>query len=248
MIMSNRPLFTLLVLTLLSFPMALLAGVVQTENFTYPSTSGGKFSIEDANGTIAITSSDRSQVEITATKHADTQADLDAIRIDIKQAGDQIEVRTVYPSQGQHNGGVSYQVAVPKDLGNLSANTANGSISAENVGGEVSLKSENGAITATNLKGAFSLATTNGSINAICMDLAGDGRLHTTNGSITLELLRSADAVIDAGTTVGRIDSNLPASKVNKGVVGETLEAKLGAGAHHLEAKTTNGSIHLEAR
>jgi len=110
------------------------------------------------------------------------------------------------------------------------------------------MKSDNGAITATSLKGSFSLSTTNGSINADCTDLAGDGLLHTTNGSITLALPRSADALIDATTTVGRIKSNLSTNKTNKGVVGENVEARLGAGSHHLEAKTTNGSIRLEVR
>ena len=114
--------------------------------------------------------------------------------------------------------------------------------------GSVLIKSENGAITATSLKGPFSLSTTSGSINADCTDLAGDGLLHTTNGSITLALPRSADDLIEATTTVGQINSNLSARKVNKGIVGETLEAKLGAGPHHLEAKTTNGTIRLEAR
>jgi len=229
--------------------LALLAQeVVQTQKFNYPLASGGKFKIDDANGAIAIRCSDRNEVEITATKHAHTQADLDAIRIDIKQGTGKIEVHTIYPSSGPHTGGVSYQVVVPKDLGNLEANTANGSISAQNVSGSVSIKSENGAITATSLKGPFSLSTTNGSINADCIDLAGDGLLHTTNGSITLALPRSVDALIDATTTVGRINSNLSATKVNKGIVGGTLEAKLGAGSHHLEAKTTNGSISLEAQ
>lgn len=247
--MPTRPVFALLVLTLLGFPVALLAeGVVQTEKFNYPLTNGGKFTIDDANGTIAISCCDQNEVEITATKHADTQATLDAIRIDIKQSNDKIEVRTVYSSPGPHNAGVSYQVVVPKGLGNLTANTANGSISAENVNGNVSLRSENGVITATSLKGSFSLDTTNGFINADCTDLGGDGHLQTTNGSIILALPRSADALIDASTTVGRINSNLPANKVNQAVVGETLQAKLGAGSHHLEAKTTNGSIRLEAQ
>jgi len=247
--MPTRPIFALLIMTLLSFPVALLAQeVVQTQIFNYPLASGGKFTIDDANGTIAIRCSDRNKVEITATKHAKTQADLDAIRIDIKQGNGTIEVHTIYPSQGPHTGGVSYQVVLPKDLGNLEANTANGSISAQNVSGSVSMKSENGAITATSLKGPFSLSTTNGSISADCTDLAGDGLLHTTNGSITLALPRSADALIDATTTVGRIKSNLSANKTNKGVVGENIETRLGAGSHHLEAKTTNGSIRLEAR
>ena len=247
--MSNRSVFALLIATLLSFPLALPAQeVVQTQKFNYPLASGGKFKIDDANGAIAIRCSDGSEVEITATKHAHTQADLDAIRIDIKQGTGTIEVHTIYPSSGSHTGGVSYQVVVPKDLGNLEANTANGSISAQNASGNVSIRSENGAITASSLKGPFSLSTTNGSINADCIELAGDGRLHTTNGSITLALPRSADAVIDATTTVGRITSNLAATKVNKGIVGGTLQAKLGAGSHHLEAKTTNGTISLEAR
>ena len=247
--MRNRPLFTLLLLTLLSSPSALLAGgVVQTDKFTYPLAGSSKLTVDDVNGTIAITCWDRNEVEITATKHAESQADLDAIRIDIKQGNDKVEIHTVYSSSVPHSGGVAYQIVVPKDLGSLAANTANGNISVENVGGEVSMKSENGAITATSLKGSFLLATTNGSINADCTDLAGEGRLHTTNGSITLALPRSADALIDADTTVGRISSDLPANKINKGVVGETLEAKLGAGSHHLEAKTTNGSIRLEAR
>jgi DUF4097 and DUF4098 domain-containing protein YvlB len=248
-IMPNRPIFALLLLTLLSFPLVLWAGgVTQVEKFNYPLTNGSKFTIDDANGTIAISSWDRNEADITATKHGESQADLDAIRIDIKQEGNSIGVRTVYSRPALHKGGVSYQVVVPKDIGSLVANTANGNISAENVGGNVTMKSENGAITATSLKGAFSLDTTNGSVSAVCTDLAGDGHLHTTNGSITLALPRSADALIEAGTTVGRISSNLTANKVNKGVVGETLEAKLGAGSHHLEAKTANGNIRLEAR
>jgi DUF4097 and DUF4098 domain-containing protein YvlB len=247
--MPNRPVFALLLLTILSCPAALLAGgVVKTEKFNYPIASGGRFSIADANGTIAIRSGDRNEVEITATKSGESQADLDAIRIDIKQGTDTIEIHTVYSSPNPHNSGVSYQVVVPKDLGHLAASTTNGSITAENVSGNLSMKSENGAITATSLKGSFSLSTTNGSINADCSDLAGDGLLRTTNGSIGLALPRSADAVIDATTTVGQINSNLSASKINKGVVGETLQARLGAGSHHLEAKTVNGTIRLEAR
>ena len=247
--MSNRPASMLLFLSLLALPLPLLAGgVVKTENFTYPLTSAGKFSVEEPNGTIAISSWERNEVAIVATKQAENQADLDAIRIDIKQGSDLVEVRTVYSSPGPHNGSVAYQIVVPKDIAKLVAKTANGSVSTENVSGNVALKSENGAITATNLKGSFSLDTTNGSITAVCASLAGDAHLRSTNGSITLVLPRSADALIDAGTTVGRISSDLPASKSSKGIVGETLEARLGAGAHRLEAKTTNGSIRLETR
>ena len=104
--MPNRPIFALLIMTLLSFPVALLAQeVVHTQRFNYPLASGGKFTIDDANGTIAIRCWDHNEVQITATKHAESQADLDAIRIDIKQGTGTIEVHTLYPSPGPHNGG-----------------------------------------------------------------------------------------------------------------------------------------------
>jgi DUF4097 and DUF4098 domain-containing protein YvlB len=247
--MTKRLGSALLFLTLLSVPLRLLAGgVVQVENFTYPLTGNGKFSVEEANGSITISSWDRNEVTITATKHAESQTDLDAIRIDIKQESDSVDVRTIYSSPESHHGGVAYQIVVPKAIAKLIAKTANGSVSTENVGGDVTMKSENGAITATDLKGSFTLVTTNGSITAVCADLTGDGHLRSTNGSLKLVLPRSADALVDAGTTVGRISSDLPSTKSNKGIVGETLEAKLGAGSHHLEARTTNGSIHLETR
>jgi DUF4097 and DUF4098 domain-containing protein YvlB len=88
--------------------------------------------------------------------------------------------------------------------------------------------------------GKFTVEEANGSITISSWD--------RNEVAITLVLPRSADALVDAGTTVGRISSDLPATKSNKGIVGETLEAKLGAGSHHLEANTTNGSIRLEAR
>jgi hypothetical protein len=246
--MSNR-IFALPLLMFITFPVVLLAGehVTETQKFSYPLASGGSFEIDNLNGKIDINSWDQSQLGITATKEANSQAELDAIRIDVKQQSDAIEVRTSYSPPGPHNGGVSYQVMLPKDIGKVVVKTANGSISAKNVGGNVDMKSENGAISATDLKGPFSLDTTNGAVEAVCADLMGDSKLKTTNGPITLTLPRSTDVLIDADTVVGRIESNLPAIKSSKGFVGQTLQAKLGAGAHHIEAKTTNGSIYLKA-
>ncbi len=87
--MPNRPASMLLFLSLITLPLTLLAGgVIHTENFTYPLSTAGKFIIEEANGTITITSSDRNEVGIIATKQDESQADLDAIRIDIKQESD----------------------------------------------------------------------------------------------------------------------------------------------------------------
>jgi len=58
--MPNRPASVLLFLSLITLPLSLLAGgIIHTENFTYPLTSAGKFIIEEANGTITISTSDR---------------------------------------------------------------------------------------------------------------------------------------------------------------------------------------------
>src|SRR5260370_28086294 len=139
--MPNRPASVLLFLSLITFPLTLLAGgVIHPKNFTFPLTSAGKFIVEEANGTITISSSDRNEVGIIATKRAESQAGLDAIRIDIKQESDSIEVRTVYSSPGLHNRSVAYHIVVPKNIGKLMTNTANGTVSPKNVGGKLNLR------------------------------------------------------------------------------------------------------------
>ena len=248
--MPNRTTLAVLSLIVMSVPLALFAGerVTQIQKLSYPLASGGNFQIDNPNGKIDIGSWDQSQVSITATKEGDTQADLDAIQVDVKQESNAVAVHTIYSSPGLHRGAVSYQVMLPKDTGKVTVKTANGAVSVENVGGDLAIKSENGAISATNLKGAFNLDTTNGSIDAACTDFTADSKLRTTNGAITLSLPRSADVLVDAATTVGRIESDLPTVTSNKGFVGQSLEAKLGAGSHHLEVTTTNGSITLKAQ
>ena len=248
--MLTRSLPALASLILIASPTALFADqrFTKIEKFDYPLANGGSFRVTNANGRLAISSWDQNTVSITATKTASTQAELDAIQIDIKQQTDSVEVKTIFTSEQPREGGVSYEVKLPRGVDKVIAETANGAISVENVAGDLTIKSRNGAIQATNLKSPFSIETTNGAIQAVCSDLVGDASLQTTNGQISVMLPSSSDVQIKANTAVGRISSNFPATKVSRDVVGESLEAKLAAGKHQLSAKTLNGSIHLETR
>jgi DUF4097 and DUF4098 domain-containing protein YvlB len=66
----------------------------------------------------------------------------------------------------------------------------------------------------------------------------------TVNGSITLQLPKSADTKLHAETINGKVSSNLAligAKRSSKRIAG-----RLGNGASLLKAKTVNGSIQLK--
>ena len=73
---------------------SVLASVTEEETFSYPLDEGGRFSISNVNGSISVTGSDGSQVEIVATKKADNQEDLDKIEIEISASSSEIRVKT----------------------------------------------------------------------------------------------------------------------------------------------------------
>ena len=85
----------------------------------------------------------------------------------------------------------------------------------------------------------------NGGINAELSDLP-DGseiRLTSTNGGIDLRLPRDARLSIDAGTTNGRVRSDL---SIEGGQPGKrSLQGDLNGGGGKLYARTTNGSIGI---
>ncbi|MFC1778227.1 hypothetical protein ACFL3I_12960, partial [Pseudomonadota bacterium] len=62
---------------------SLFASVTEEETFSYNLNDGGRFSISNVNGSIVITGGAGDNVEIVATKKADTQKELDNIEIEI---------------------------------------------------------------------------------------------------------------------------------------------------------------------
>lgn len=141
------------------------------------------------------------------------------------------------------NGGIS----VTGTRGKANLETVNGGIKVQNVQGDMVLDTTNGGIEVIRSAGALKAGSTNGGIDAELSDLR-DGseiRLTSTNGGINLRLPRDARLSIDAGTTNGRVRSDLP---IDGGQPGKrSLKGDLNGGGGTLYVRTTNGSIDLNS-
>jgi putative adhesin len=139
------------------------------------------------------------------------------------------------------NGGVS----VTGTRGKAHLETVNGGIKVQNVQGNMALETVNGGIDVIRSAGALRAESVNGGIDAELSDLPDNSelRLTSTNGGIHLRLPRDARLSIDAGTTNGRVRSDLP---IDGGQPGKrSLQGDLNGGGGKLYARTTNGSIDI---
>src|SRR5205823_15072135 len=68
---------------------------------TYPLAADGRVSLENVNGGVHITVSDRNEVQVNAVKRAYKQERLTEARIDVSSTMDAIRIRTRYPSEDQ---------------------------------------------------------------------------------------------------------------------------------------------------
>lgn len=212
---------------LLLVPLALALGSERfTEDFrySYPLSPGGRISLENFNGSVEITGSDRPDVEITGTKYAESRELLSEIRIDVAASGNLIQIRTFRPDErGRGNMGARYVLRVPKrsELDEISTSnggirvedidgrtrlhTSNGAVRTLRVRGDVDVRTSNGAVEADEVSGSLDAATSNGGIRA---RLAGDGRpvhLTTSNGGVELNLDGRNAGDVHATTSNGPI-------------------------------------------
>jgi DUF4097 and DUF4098 domain-containing protein YvlB len=122
----------------------------------------------------------------------------------------------------------------------LKANTTNGSITMEELEGNVYVETTNGRITLQQIRGDAELRSTNGSLRA--EEIKGNVTAETTNGEIVAE---QVDGSLKAHSTNGRIIADevkgeLRADTTNAGV---TAESTVMGGDWELE--TTNGRIEV---
>ena len=216
---------------------------------TYPLAADGRVSVANVSGNIRITGWDRKEVQLEAVKYADTQEDLQAIRIDIDAQPDAIEIETKFPHHffdDHHSGRVEYTLSVPNRARIDSVKLVSGDVRLEGLGGDVDASSVSGTIRAVGLTGAVHLSGVSGRIEAnFDRDLGRSVSLSTVSGSIVLGLVPDANADVSAETVSGGIHSELPIQVDHHQFVGQSLHGKLGNGEAQIDLHTVSGSIDL---
>jgi len=148
-------------------------------------------------------------------------------RLDAQTSGGSIDLREVTGDTRVDTSGGPIEVSALE--GSLSAHTSGGSIRIDRVTGYVEAKTSGGPISVN-----FGRGNTHG------------GVLETSGGSIEAVLDRSANLDIDASTSGGHVESDLPVRVVGK-ISGSSLHGSLGSGGETLRLHTSGGSIHIKS-
>lgn len=209
-------------------------------HYNYPLASGGRFSLENLNGSIEISTWEKNSVEINGTKYARSEQGLKDVKIDVVPTANSVQVRTVV-SFGTRNAGARYSIRVPHRIQLDRVVSSNGSIRIEDVEGLASLRSSNGSIRAWRVTGQLQAQTSNGSVEA--SGQTGPANLHTSNGSIRVEMNKGA---LEATTSNGSITARLTQPDTDQPVRLESsnghIDLSLDA-VRDVRASTSNSSI-----
>jgi len=197
----------------------------QDFHYSYAMQPGGRLEIDNTNGSVEITGWDRNTIDVSGTKYAPSDNELQDVRIKVDVNGSTASVRTESPKNFFHGSfGARYVIRVPRQTMLDRAETTNGSVSAEDLQGGGEIHSTNGRISLARDNGNYNVHTTNGTIEL--EEVTGAERAETTNGSIRGRLKAGA---IDANSTNGSIDF--------------TVEKPQDGNSIHV--KTTNGGVTL---
>lgn len=239
----------------LSLAMVVAAAILAEPSFafdevfqqTYLLERGGRFQLQNVNGSVEVTGWDRQEVEVRAVKSARrNRADLERVQIEVEAQLDSVRVETRYPKDEGVDVHVEYRVRVPRHVALRRIATVNGSVRVTGVEATGELRSVNGNVEVSDSSGRLSAHTTNGNVRVELRQLEPGGlvSLDTVNGSVVLALPPDADAMLDARSVNGELRSELPAT-LGSSLGSREFHARLGAGGTPIRMRTVNGAIHV---
>lgn len=261
----------------LLLPFLLVAGLVfggdssrykEDFHYSYPQNAGGRFSLDNFNGSVEITGWDQNTVDVSGTKYAESQDLLSQMRVEALNSGNAVSVKTTRPDVHHGNCGAKYIVHVPRrteledvhssngslrveDIeGNAHLTTSNGSVHLGRVRGNVEARSSNGSIEVQDVKGDVNFRTSNGGVHG--ENVEGGFEAETSNGTIRVHLHDTeAGRPIRLSTSNGGIDLQVDATRQNDVVASTsngpiTVRMPAGTSASLHASTNSNGSVRSD--
>ena len=130
--------------------------------------------------------------------------------------------------------------------GDVEAETSGGSIHIDHAGGEVRAKTSGGNITVDEVGGTIEAHTSGGNVSAnITRQPAGDCRLSTSAGTVTVTLASGIGVDIDASTSIGGVSIDFD---VDGRVTRNSISGSINGGGPQLHLRTSAGRIRIRER
>jgi DUF4097 and DUF4098 domain-containing protein YvlB len=246
-----------------------MAGEEYRDSFskTLPLKAGDRFSLENVNGGVTVSTWKDEKVEIKAVKIARrNKEDLDKVEIRVEEGAGSVSVKAVWPKFPRRaDVSVQFEVMVPEGVvleevetvnggieatgryGRADVGTTNGSVTVKDASGELKASTTNGSIHVSRFEGKLEADTTNGNIRLEGLTFKDGIAAETTNGSISLAIAspETLNADLSARTTNGHITVDFPVTLKSLTKSKHRVDAKIGQGGPLIELETTNGSIRL---
>lgn len=219
---------------------------------TFNVSERAEFRLDNVNGDVDIKGWDNNEIKVKAVVTAKNQDARDRITIEMNENDRGVSVETQYKKSSSwgnnHSGSVEYTVMVPRNTRLSSIDLVNGSLTVENVKGEMNIDLVNGSIDAIGLASDSEINSVNGSIVVAYQTLSKDLKdisIDTVNGRIELRLPESINADVDIETMNGSIRNDFGLS-VNKNMFsGKNLHGTIGSGDVRISIESVNGGVKL---
>lgn len=231
--------------------------VTAEERFDLDAAGVRLIQVEATNGNVRLQGGEGESVAVVAVKRvkARTQAEAEAfaaeVLVTVTQDGERIRVGHQHPQPPEGvQVQVNYSVECPARLG-AEVSTANGNLRAAGMAGGVVASTNNGNAHLDQCSGRFELKTRNGNLAVAGAELREEGRLATTNGNVSVEVL-AGTGILTATTTNGNVALRLPKDEVQEVPVSASttngnVEVRLPDGFRgRVDARTSRGQIHSD--
>ncbi|MBE3131029.1 MAG: DUF4097 family beta strand repeat protein [Acidobacteria bacterium] len=264
---AKIPIILSVFVLLLAGSAAALADYREDFSKTLPLKAGERFSLENVNGSVTVSTWKEDKVEIKAVKVArDDEKDLKDVEIRVDQSTGTVSVKAIWPKfRHRFNVNVDFEIKVPEGVildevetvnggveltgryGRAAVGTTNGTVTVEDASGELKVYTTNGGLQVSRFEGKLQAETTNGNIRLEGLTFKDGIAAETTNGSITLTITspEALNADLLARTTNGHITVDFPVTLKNLSQSKHRVEAKIGQGGPEISLETTNGSIKI---
>ena len=190
-------------------------------HYSYPQTAGGRFSLDNFNGSVEITGWDQNTVDISGTKYAESQSLLNSMQIEASSSGNAVRVKTTRPDPHHGNMGAKYVIRVPRQTALEDVASSNGSIRADDIDGNAHLTTSNGSIHLGKINGNVDAHSSNGSIEV--KDVKGNVNFTTSNGGVHAE---NVEGAFEAETSNGGIHAHLARHRQRASYSAQYLERR----------------------
>lgn len=231
----------------------------ETFTETFDVKLGGQLTVQTDTGSINIDTHDEDTIELQIK--VENQEDEFAYSYDLSDGNLTVNGKIKSKNKWIRNLKVEFNLLIPEHY-NVALNTSGGSLSIEDLTGELTAKTSGGSIRVGNIVGDVTLHTSGGSITTDTItgnlnahtsggsikikadkQFTEDAKLTTSGGSITAYLAPNIKVDIHASTSGGHVKSNFEIDGIVKKM---SIEGSINGGGPKLMLKTSGGSIKIK--